>query len=106
MDLRSFLDRMREAGELIDIREPVSLEYKAGANCRQLSDAKGPAPVLHKVGDAKVPLVVNVYGTRPCVALALGTAEEKLLGRVAQRLKCRIPTVPFGAIGHAAKKWC
>ena len=42
MDLRSFLGRLREAGELMDIREPVSLEYEAGAICRQLSDSNGP----------------------------------------------------------------
>lgn len=92
MDLRSFLGRLREAGEFIDIREPVSMEYEAGAICRQLSDANGPAAMLYKVGDAKWPLVVNVYGTRRRVALALGTNEEDLLRHVAEKLKSRIPT--------------
>jgi 3-polyprenyl-4-hydroxybenzoate decarboxylase len=36
MDFRSFLGTLREAGELIDIREPVSIDYEAGAICRQL----------------------------------------------------------------------
>jgi UbiD family decarboxylase len=95
MDLRSFLGRLREARELVDIREPVSLEYEAGAICRQLSDANGPAAVLHNVGQAKAPLAVNLYGTRRRVALALGTTEDELLGHVAQRLKSRMPTAPF-----------
>jgi UbiD family decarboxylase len=94
MDLRNFLDRLREAGELIDIREPVSMEYEAGAICRQLADANGPAAVLHKVGEARAPLVVNVYGTRRRVALGLGTSEEKLLTHVAEKLKSRIPSAP------------
>lgn len=95
MDLRDFLTRLREARELIDIREPVSLEYDAGAICRQLADANGPAAVLHKVGDARWPLVMNVYGTRRRVALALGTNEAELLGHVAAKLKSRIPAAPF-----------
>ena len=92
MDLRTFLGRLREEGELIDIREPVSMEYEAGAICRQLSDANGPAAMLYKVGEASAPLVVNVFGTRRRIALALGTSEEKLLTHVAEKLKSRIPT--------------
>jgi 2,5-furandicarboxylate decarboxylase 1 len=91
MDLRRFLGRLRDEGELIDIREPLSLEYEAGALCRQLSDQNGPAAMLHEIGRAKAPLVVNVYGTRRRVAMCLGTTEEKLLTHVADRLKKRIP---------------
>jgi UbiD family decarboxylase len=94
MDLRTFLGRLRDERELIDIREPISMEYEAGAICRQLSDENGPAAVLHKVGNAGAPLVVNVYGTRRRVALALGMTEEVLLREVAAKLKQRIPTVP------------
>lgn len=101
MDFRTFLGRLREARELIEIREPISLDYEAGAICRQLSDANGPAAVLHKVGDATAPLVMNLYGTRRRVALALGTSEEELLRHVAARLKTRIPTAPFK--GKAAR---
>ncbi|MGD9922953.1 MAG: UbiD family decarboxylase [Pseudorhodoplanes sp.] len=92
MDLRSFLNRLREVHEIIDIRDPVSLDYEVGAICRRLSDAAGPAAILHRVGDATAPLVVNVYGTRRRVALALGTTESDLLTHVVQRLKTRIPT--------------
>jgi UbiD family decarboxylase len=95
MDLRAFLGRLREARELIDIRESVGMEYEAGAICRQLSDANGPAALLHKVGDSGVPLVVNVYGTRRRVAMGLDTTEEKLLAEVAAKLKSRVPAAPF-----------
>jgi UbiD family decarboxylase len=95
MDLRTFLGKLRDERQLIDIHEPLSLEYDAGAICRQLADQEGPAAMLHKVGDASVPLAVNVYGTRGRVALALGVAEEGLLGHVAERLKSRIKAEPF-----------
>src|SRR4051812_18450620 len=90
MDLRTFLGRLRDSGDLVDIREPVSLEYEAGALCRQLADRDGPAAMLHKVGQAKAPLAVNVFGTRRRVAMAVGTTEKELLSHVAGKLKTRI----------------
>lgn len=94
MDLRTFLDQLRTEGELIDIAEPVSLDYEVGAICRQLSDADGPAAVLRNVGGSRAPLVVNVYGTRRRVAMALETTEAALLKRVAEKLKTRIAAEP------------
>jgi 2,5-furandicarboxylate decarboxylase 1 len=90
MDFRTFVSQLRQAGELIDVNEPVSLDYEAGAMCRQLSDADGPAAMLHKVGNATAPLVVNVYGPRRRIAMALGTTEPDLLTHVAGKLKSRI----------------
>jgi len=95
MDLRTFLGKLRDARELIDIREPLSLDYEAGAICRQLADRDGPAALLHQVGGSDAPLAVNVYGTRRRVAMALGVAEDDLLRHVAERLKTRVRTVPF-----------
>lgn len=95
MDFRTFVDHLRKVGELIDIPDPLSLDYEVGAICRQLSDADGPAAVLHSVGGSSAPLVVNVYGTRRRLALALGTDEAALLTRVAAQLKTRIPAQPY-----------
>ena len=95
MDFRTFLDVLEQSGELIRINDPVKLEYEAGAICRQLSDAEGPAALMAKVGDSKLPLAVNVYGTRARVARALGISEEEMLEQVAQRLQKRVETVPF-----------
>lgn len=92
MDLRTFLEQLREARELIDIRESLEVDYEAGAICRQLADEDGPAAMLHSVGGFTMPLVVNVYGTRRRVAMALGVREEDLLDHVAKRLKTRIKT--------------
>src|SRR5258706_12634090 len=92
MDFRTFVSQLRDAHELIDIHEPVGLDYEIGAIGRQLSDADGPATMLHKVGNAVAPLVLNLYGTRRRVAMALGAREDELLSHVAAKLKTRIPT--------------
>jgi 2,5-furandicarboxylate decarboxylase 1 len=92
MDFRTFVSALRDARELIDIHEPVGLDYEIGAIGRQLSDAEGPAAMLHKVGNAAAPMVLNLYGTRRRVALALGAREDELLSHVAKKLKTRVPT--------------
>src|SRR5262245_5058972 len=95
MDFRSFLGVLEQANELIRINEPVKLEYEAGAICRQLSDAHGPAVLITKLGDSDIPLAANVFGTRARIARALGVSEKEMLEHVAQRLKQRIPITPF-----------
>lgn len=94
MDLRTFASRLRKTGELIDINQPLSLDYDVGALCRRLADADGPAALLTRVGDCKQPLLVNVYGTRKRIAMALGVPEDQLTAHVTKRLKHRIPTEP------------
>ena len=95
MDFRTFLDALEQTGDLIRINEPIALEYDAGAICRQVSDANGPAVLVGKVGNATGPLAMNVYGTRGRIARALGVSESEMLGHVAERLKTRVKTTPF-----------
>ena len=71
------------------------MEYEAGAICRQLSDADGPAVIMSKIEGTEWPLAANVFGTRRRIAHALGTTEGEMLEHVAQRLKSRIEPVPF-----------
>lgn len=94
MDLRTFASVLRAAGELIDVEQPLSLDYDVGALCRQLADADGPAALLSHVGDCENRLLVNVYGTRKRIAMALGVSEQELTAHVTKRLKHRIPTEP------------
>ena len=95
MDFRAFVAELRRAGELIDIEEPIGLDYEVGAICRQLADADGPAAVLHNVTGTTAPLVINVYGPRRRIATALGTTEAELLTHVAEKLRTRIPPEPL-----------
>jgi UbiD family decarboxylase len=95
MDFRTYLQILEQAGDLIRINKPVKMEYEAGAICRQLSDADGPAVLMAKIGETEWPLAANVFGTRRRIAWALGTTEGEMLEYVAQRLKSRIEPVPF-----------
>ena len=93
---RDFILRLREAGEIIDIDEPISLVHEVGALCRILSDEDGPAAMLHAIAGNLSPCqsaVVNLYGPRRRIALALGTDEQGLLDYVTQRIRDRVPPV-------------
>jgi UbiD family decarboxylase len=95
MDFRTYLQVLEQAGDLIRINRPVTVEYEAGAICRQLSDADGPAVLMHKIEGCDWPLAANVFGTRRRIARALGTTESEMLEHVAKCLKSRIEPVPF-----------
>jgi 2,5-furandicarboxylate decarboxylase 1 len=95
MDFRTFITQLEAEGDLLRIDDPVKLDYEAGALCRELSDADGPAALLSKVGDFDIPLAVNVYGTRARVAKALGVTEDRLLEHVAANIKNRTGSTPF-----------
>jgi 2,5-furandicarboxylate decarboxylase 1 len=95
MDFRTYLQILEQAGDLIRINKMVKMEYEAGAICRQLSDADGPAVLMQKVEGCEWPLAANVFGTRRRIARALGTTESEMLEHVAKCLKSRLETVPF-----------
>ena len=94
---REFLSRLREAGEIIDIDEPISLVHEIGAICRILSDEDGPAALLNTIDGNASPchaVAVNLYGPRRRIALAFGADENTLLTYVATRIRERIaPTL-------------
>lgn len=93
IDFRGFIERLRAQGDLVEINEPISLQYEIGALCRVLADREGPAALLSNVkgnGSAAKVSAVNLYGPRRRIASALGVDEASLLGFVAERIKKRI----------------
>ena len=92
-DLRGYIARLREQGDLIEISEPMSLQYEIGALCRVLADRDGPAALLTNIAGNTSPAkvaAVNIYGPRRRIASAFGVDEAGLLGFVAERIKKRI----------------
>ena len=91
---REFIARLRDAGEMIEIDEPISLVHEIGALCRVLADEDGPAAILSSIAGNRSPCrtaVVNLYGPRRRIASALGVDERALLTFVAQRIRERVP---------------
>ncbi len=78
-DLRQFLARLENEGELARVRTRVDLEYEVGALCRKVLDARGPALLFEKAGDCAFPLTTDLLATRKRMALALETEPSRLM---------------------------
>lgn len=95
LDLRSFLASLRQADEILTITDQIDLEYQVGALCRAASDQGNVALYLEQVTKSKMPIAVNLYGTRRRIALALGSNERSLMRDNLERLQKPIsPVVP------------
>ncbi|MDP2726875.1 MAG: UbiD family decarboxylase, partial [Dehalococcoidia bacterium] len=97
-DLRQLMEILESEGELLRIPEEVDAKYEIGAWCRVVSDAGGPALLFERVKGHEIPILVNAFGTRKRIALALGLKPEEMLEGCLSRLEKRIPArmVPTG----------
>ena len=85
MSLRAFLRELEEAGELVQIKKPVSTRFEAAAIMKKLD----PRPVLfHEVKEAPgFKLLGNLCADRRLLSRALGIPENKLLQRLADAIE-------------------
>ncbi|MEM9167129.1 MAG: UbiD family decarboxylase [Planctomycetota bacterium] len=95
-DLRSFVEALEEAGELVRITEPVSPVLEVAAltdlvsksrapgkpspsarrNDPRFWDRGGPALLFESVEGSDVPLLINAYGSYRRMEMALGSAPD------------------------------
>lgn len=89
-DLRSFLDRLDRRGLLHRIKARVSIVHDITEIHRRVLAQGGPALLFENAEDAdgnavKMPIVVNLFGTRERVALGLGI-EPQCLSKLGETL--------------------
>ena len=83
-NFRQFLDRLRQAGELVDLRQPVDIRHIA-----TLVDQAETALFFHDVIGYDVPVVSGIIRSRQRATMALGCAnfaeiEQKLAQAIAK----------------------
>ena len=78
-DLRRFMDQLRQAGDLVEIRAPVDADQEAAEIHRRVVAAAGPALFFTNVNGAEFPLVTNLFGTPRRAALAFGERPQRLI---------------------------
>jgi 2,5-furandicarboxylate decarboxylase 1 len=69
-NFREFLDRLRKAGELLDIRQPVDIRHIA-----TLVDQSDKALFFHDVIGYKVPVVSGIIRSRERAIMSMGCTE-------------------------------
>jgi 4-hydroxy-3-polyprenylbenzoate decarboxylase len=97
--LSEFLRQLEEAGELVRVREPLSvvLEISEVADRAMKSPGGGPAllferPILGDGSTSEMPLAINLFGSWRRMAMALGVEDVREHGdRIAELLQPDIP---------------
>ena len=82
-DLRSFLDALEKAGELVRITEPVSADQEITAIQHRVLPRGGPALLFENVAGSPYRLVSNLFGTLKRVEMAMGGDPAALGEKVA-----------------------
>lgn len=81
--LRDFMDLLEKEGKLVRVSEPVSTDLEMTEIQTRLLATDGPAvlfenPVTETGGPAKMPVLVNLFGTVDRVAMGMSRKPEEL----------------------------
>lgn len=92
-DQRSFLEVLRERGQLVTIERPVSLEYELADVTMTLERQNGPAPLFPRAGGDRCVTAVasNLLGSAERCAIALECSIEEVQDRTGQAINRPLP---------------
>jgi 4-hydroxy-3-polyprenylbenzoate decarboxylase len=90
--LQEFLDRLERAGELVRVREPVDPALEMAALADRAAKQEGPALLFERPATGKLPVAMNLYGTRRRTAWALSCEDvEEHAGELRSLLRTAPP---------------
>jgi 4-hydroxy-3-polyprenylbenzoate decarboxylase/2,5-furandicarboxylate decarboxylase 1 len=81
-DMRSFLERLEEADDLVHVTRPVSPEFEIAAGIRRTSSIDGPALWFDDVRGHEMPVVGGLYSSLRRIHLGLEADREHYFDRV------------------------
>ncbi len=99
-DLRSFLDRLRTAGDLVVVEAEVDPRLEIAEVHRRVIAAGGPALLFSRVRGSELPVVTNLFGTRRRAELAFGRRPLHVVRRLAELAEALLPPT-LGALWGA-----
>lgn len=82
-DLQSFIERLRQEQDLVEITVPVSSDLEAAEIHRRVIAEGGPALLFRSIQGSSFPLVTNLFGTRRRIELAFGPRPEQFIRSLA-----------------------
>ena len=71
-DLRDWIDHLEKDGELIRIKDEISIEPDAGAIGRAVCDLEGPGVLAENVAGFNTPLAIGLHASWRRAAMAIG----------------------------------
>lgn len=93
-DLRSFLDDLRHADDLVEVHAPVDAHLEAAEIHRRVIAAGGPALLFRNVVGRDFPLVTNLFGSARRAELAFGQRPLRLIRRLVELAQTLLPPTP------------
>ncbi|MCG3129123.1 MAG: 3-octaprenyl-4-hydroxybenzoate carboxy-lyase [Phycisphaerae bacterium] len=92
-DLQTFVAELERRGWLKRIRAAVDPILEITEICDRVVKAGGPALLFENVRGSSLPVLINTFGTRERICLALGADSlDEIAGRVKMLVKPEIPT--------------
>lgn len=96
-DLRDFIAKLQEIGEIKRIATPVSTHLEMTEICDRVLRAGGPALLFERVQGHQMPVLGNLFGTTRRVALGMGAENLQQLRTIGQVLaNLKEPEPPKG----------
>ena len=83
-NLGEFLEKLREAGELVEIQASVDPVLEVTEIYDRVVKKEGPALLFTNVRGSTVPLVINLYGSAKRMSMALGVSD---ISEIAARIR-------------------
>ncbi len=96
-DLRDFISKLKQSGELSEVAVPVSPHLEMTELCDRTLRASGPALLFTNPTGHTMPVLGNLFGTPKRVALGMGASDVSELRRIGQLLSAlKEPEPPKG----------
>ena len=98
-DLRHFLEALRAAGELVEIREEVAAELEISAIADRAVKRGGPGLLFTNVRGHSAPVAINLFATRKRMELALQCEDlDGLAAEIGELLEPKLPAGLWGKL--------
>ncbi len=96
-DLRDFIAKLKQSGELAEVAIPVSPHLEMTELCDRTLRAGGPALLFTQPTGYQMPVLGNLFGTPKRVALGMGASDVSELRRIGHLLSAlKEPEPPKG----------
>ena len=96
-DLRDFIAKLKQSGDLVEIDVPVSPNLEITELCDRTLRAGGPALLFNQPTGHTIPVLGNLFGTPKRVAMGMGAADVGELRRIGHLLaRLKEPEPPKG----------
>ena len=101
-NLRSFLELLRSAGDLIEVGAEVDPNLELAEIHRRVIGRGGPALLFKNVRGSRYPVVTNLFGTERRIHQAFGPKPEALVRQAVHLAESLLPPRPAALWQHRA----